>query len=152
MGRKDKLPGALTPSAEHPKAAWSFDRAAFLFCLGSFVNRFRQPHLAAGETKMLDDFSKAESKIRELRIPLATLSALCGISNAELSTLFNRQRPCTSEKAARIWASVKNLVMLVDIAAPIPIDFRRAESLKSAIEKIESDGLAAIQMGEIIGE
>jgi hypothetical protein len=101
-----------------------------------------------GDT-MLDDFSKADAKVRELRIPLSTVAALCGVSNAELSTLFNRQKPCTSEKAARIWKAVKDISMLVDTVKPIPVDYRRCDALKQAIAKIEQG--EAITVGEIAG-
>jgi hypothetical protein len=97
---------------------------------------------------MIDDFSKADAKVRELRIPLSTIAALSGVSNAELSTLFNRQKPCTSEKAARIWKAVKDISILVDFVHPIPVDFRRCDALKQAIARIER-GDRTVTVGEM---
>jgi hypothetical protein len=87
---------------------------------------------------MIDELSQAIGTIRVRGIPISTVAQLCGISQGELSALVNYQKPCTSERAARIWKSVQALDSLVREVEPLPIDLRRAIVLRELLMRREN--------------
>jgi len=82
---------------------------------------------------VIDEFSRSLQKIKELSVPLATLSQLCGISVGHLSALTNRQKPCDNQTAAKIWKAVHALDGLMQDLAPVPVDLRRAIVLRDIL-------------------
>jgi hypothetical protein len=86
--------------------------------------------------EMIDEFSTAEGQIALMKIPLTTVATLTGISATELSAMFNRQRPCPNEKAHKIAVAVSALKQLADELAPIPVDFRKSETLREVLERV----------------
>ena len=89
----------------------------------------------------LDLLEIAAQKIDALGVPAATISALSGVSNTDLSLFLNQQKPCPAHKATMINRAVQDLEKLVAMARPLPIDFRKAAVLRDLIEKIETDEL-----------
>jgi hypothetical protein len=85
---------------------------------------------------MIDAFSVAEQQLAMLKVPLSTVAALTGISATELSAIFLRQRPCSGDKELKIAAASRALKQLADELAPIPVDFRKSETLREVLERM----------------
>lgn len=90
---------------------------------------------------MIDTIELALPKIAALGISTSALAKLVGVSETELRGILNRQRECSRERALRIDAVVTGLEFLVRESSPLPLDLKKAETLKRVLNKVESGDL-----------
>jgi hypothetical protein len=85
---------------------------------------------------MIDAVTQANEQIAKLRIPLHTIATLTGIPLSEVSRILSRKIESTA-RVLKIAAAIRDLRKLAEIAAPLPLDFKKSDRLKVVIGQIE---------------
>jgi hypothetical protein len=93
---------------------------------------------------MIDIISSSVERIEKLKVPVATVARLSNISDTDLRGILNRQRDCPRDKAIRIDAVLKALTRLVEDTAPLPLDLKHADTLRTILDKIKGGELKIV--------
>ena len=94
---------------------------------------------------MIDQLQFCIERISKIGVPTATLSRLAGISDSRLRSYLNRQTSAPAEEVRKIDATLRKLEDLVS-ASPLPLDLKKAEVLRQALEKIDSGDLTILSV------
>jgi hypothetical protein len=85
-----------------------------------------------------------QRELPQLGVPASTVSSLAGISSGKLSSYMNGVNRCPHEhdiKLRKTWAQLKKLIRY---AAPLPLNFTRADILHKCIDMMESGILQVV--------
>jgi hypothetical protein len=85
-----------------------------------------------------------QRELPHLGIPASTVSSLAGISSGKLSSYMNGVNRCPHEheiKLRKTWAQLRKLI---EYAAPLPLNYTRADVLRRCIDMVESGILQVV--------
>jgi len=71
-------------------------------------------------------------------VPLATVGSLAGVSSGMLSSYVNGVRRCPNDHEIKLHDAWAQLKKLIEYAAPLPLNFKKAGELRECIRLMES--------------
>jgi hypothetical protein len=84
-------------------------------------------------------------------IPAALVAEVSGISTAGLSRWFGGSLNLNSDIEKRILERVNQLVAFIELAKPLPLDFRRSDTVRELIEQLADNELSISVRGKLEG-
>jgi hypothetical protein len=92
----------------------------------------------------LDILTTVADRMSRYKIPASLVASLADISGGRLSTFLNGQTSLPNDLALRLNQVTNSLVQLVESARPLPLDFKRANTLREVLSRIQSGELQVI--------
>ena len=87
-------------------------------------------------TTSLDLKNVIQLKMRQNNIPAARVADASGYTTSDLSRWFNGKLALTNDQAKHIYTKVTEIEKLIAAVYPLPIDFRRADTIREILAKI----------------
>jgi len=92
----------------------------------------------------LDIISVLKRELPQLGVPASTLSSLAGISSGKLSSYLNGVNRCPNEHDVKLRKTWSQLRKLIEYAAPLPLNYTRADVLRRCIDIMEEGVLQIV--------
>lgn len=85
-----------------------------------------------------------QRELPQLGIPASTVSSLAGISSGKLSSYMNGVNRCPHEHEMRLRKTWTQLKRLIEYAAPLPLNYTKANVLRQCISMMENNELQIV--------
>jgi transcriptional regulator with XRE-family HTH domain len=99
----------------------------------------------------LDIKNLVREKMAAHGLPAALVAEVSGVSTSALSRWFNGGLVLNSSIETRILDRVNQLVAFIELARPLPLDFRRSDTVKELLNQLSENELSISVRGKLEG-